>query len=193
MSYPQKTLPQLLHFAAVVHRSSPELCDITTGHCLQAPNCFPHSPNYEAERRYATKFGKKNQRVYFKERIPSIDQTDFSCCYELLVIRIHANHLWVSMTLCHINLSLTSKHPVTAYEWVTSWCKKEALSRSIEKELCALVYGTQGDSVSALADAWKTLRWSAPLSIRLFETCKCEIFAMLGRQCLGTWGWYKNE
>lgn len=120
LSYPQKTLPQLLHLAAVVHRSSPELCDITTGHCLQAPNRFPHSPNYEAERRYATKFGKKNQKVYFKERIPSIDQTDFSCCYELLVIRIHANHLWVSMTLCHINLSLTSKHPVTAYEWVTS-------------------------------------------------------------------------
>lgn len=63
---------------------------------------------------------KKKEIYFFKERIPPIDQTGFSCCYELLVIRIHANRLWVSMTLCHINLSLTSKHPVTAYEWVTS-------------------------------------------------------------------------
>lgn len=59
---------------------------------------------------------KKKKYIFFKGRIPPIDQTGVSCCYELLVIRIHANRLWVSMTLCHIHLSLTSKPPATVYD-----------------------------------------------------------------------------
>lgn len=72
----KKHSPQLFHLAAVVHRSSPELCDITIGIASGQPTTFPTHLIMRLNGDMRQSLAKNKWYVFFfKERIPPVDQT----------------------------------------------------------------------------------------------------------------------